>query len=337
MKKFFILVAILFLAGILGFLGWRFNNKGEQTFQTTPKQRPFDVYSIDNLSKYRSLPGFIKIERVLRQDDNFTSYLFSFNFNPNPASSQKKKVSGLINTPATTQTPQNQKFPAVVMLRGYVDQKIYQTGDGTRRAGEYFAENGFITVAPDFLGYGDSDTEAGNIFETRFQTYTTVLSLISSLGSLENWDKTNIFLWGHSNGGQIALTILEITGADYPTTLWAPVSKPFPYSILYYTDESDDGGKLIRSELAKFEDVYDTDLYSIHKYYNRIKARVQLHQGTADDAVPKEWSDGLANTLLGLDLDLDYFVYPEADHNLNPAWDTVVERDLQFFKSGFTN
>ena len=86
-----------------------------------------------------------------------------------------------------------------------------------------------------------------------------MLSILESLDSIKEWDEENIFFWGHSNGGQVALTILEITGKDYPTTLWAPVTKPFPYSILYYTDESEDKGKYIRRELSRFENLYNTD------------------------------------------------------------------------------
>ena len=56
---------------------------------------------------------------------------------------------------------------------------------GTKRVGEYFAENGYITLAPDFLGYGGSDSESENIFESRFQTYTTTLTLLTNV-SKEN-------------------------------------------------------------------------------------------------------------------------------------------------------
>ncbi len=45
------------------------------------------------------------------------------------------------------------KFPIILMLRGYVDQEIYETGIGTKNAANYFSANGYITVAPDFLGY----------------------------------------------------------------------------------------------------------------------------------------------------------------------------------------
>ena len=68
---------------------------------------------------------------------------------------------------------------------------------GTKKIGEYFANNGYITLAPDFLGYGGSDSESENIFESRFQTYTTVVSLIKSIekGVLNPyWDGKNILI-----------------------------------------------------------------------------------------------------------------------------------------------
>jgi dienelactone hydrolase len=327
MKKLLsvLLVLSMFLAG--WFLHSLFNPR--QTPESPISQikpRPLDKYTIDNLSKIE-VPGTqIEIGEPLVKEEKFTSYLFSMSFDPSISGKEKKKVTGLINIP-TADGP----FALVVMFRGFVDQELYKTGDGTRRAGEYFAQNGFITIAPDFLGYATSDSETGSIFESRFQTYTTALVLLNSLNSIPNWDGTNVFIWGHSNGGQIAIYVLEITGKAIPTTLWAPVSKPFPYSILYYTDESEDRGKLIRRELAAFEETYDPDLYSIDMYYDRIKAPIEVHQGTADDAVPREWSDELTKKLEELEIGFDYFVYPGADHNLNPSWGTVAARDLAFF------
>lgn len=282
--------------------------------------RPLDKYTIENLAKRESQGSQIKNEETLSEEQNYTSYLFSFN-------SEGKKVTGQLNIPKG-----DGPFPTVVMFRGYVDQEIYKTGVGSSKAASVFAKGGFITIAPDFLGYGGSDRESGDVMEARFQTYTNALDLINSLNSIPEWDKKNIFIWGHSNGGQIALSVLEITGKSYPTTLWAPVSKPFPYSVLYYTDESEDRGKFLRREIAKFEETYDPDLYSIDRYYDRIKAQLQIHQGTADDAVPINWSDELTKKLEKLEADINYYIYPGADHNMQPAWNTVVSRDLTFFR-----
>ena len=181
------------------------------------------------------------------------------------------------------------------------------------------------------MGYGESDTQAENIFEARFQTYVTALSVLNSLDSISSWDGENILIWGHSNGGQVALTILEITGEEYPTVLWAPVTKSFPYSILYYTDESEDKGRYIRKELAKFENIYNVEQYSIANYLERIKAPIQLHQGTGDDAVPYEWTNEFVDIFNELEKEITYYTYPGANHNLVPSWNTVVQRNLVFF------
>ena len=159
------------------------------------------------------------------------------------------------------------------------------------------------------------------------------MSIVSSLQSIEKWDSKNIFIWAHSNGGQVALTMLTITAKTYPTTLWAPVTKPFPYSVLYYTDESADGGKYIRQELSKIEDNYDSDKYSFTNYLTKIEAPIQIHQGTGDDAVPSYWSSTFTKKLKDMGVDATYFEYPGADHNMKPVWDSVVERDLLFFQS----
>jgi dienelactone hydrolase len=315
--------------------------------------RSFEGYSIENLSKARIVAGNINVVEEMSSENEFTSYLFEFKHDPTLSYNGDIKVTtGQINIPTVDRELFSVKYPVILMLRGYVDQQLYETGDGTKNAAAYFAENGYITIAPDFLGYGGSDEEAKNIFESRFQTYTTALSILKTIEMLSGnpnvlevssdikestilknqlINKSFIFLWGHSNGGQIAITILEITKASYPTTLWAPVSKPFPYSILYYTDESEDRGKLIRSELAKFEADYDVEKYSLDNYFEFINSPLQVHQGTADDAVPIDWSDDFTDKLLELNLDLDYHTYPGADHNMRPVWNTVVSRDLEFF------
>jgi dipeptidyl aminopeptidase/acylaminoacyl peptidase len=334
MKKVLLLIPVALVIGI--FIGESFSKEKviNLTPIKTPTPTPLDKYTIDNLSKAEIKKSFIELGELLTQNKDFNSYLFTMNFDPTLSSNEEKKVTGLINIPNGPGP-----FPLIVMIRGYVDQKIYQTGVGTKRDGEFFAAKGFITIAPDFLGYAGSNSESGDIFESRFQTYTTILSLLKAVSDPSfaqategKWDGKNIFIWAHSNGGQIALTTLVITQANYPTVLWAPVTKPFPYNVLYYTDESDDGGKLIRRELAKFEDLYDTNLYSFTNYLDRIKAPIILHQGTADDAVPVSWSDSFVKILKSLNIDITYELHPNADHNLMPSWDEAIGEDLEFFQ-----
>lgn len=332
MKKYLIYFLSSLILICLGWWGNNFyiSNLEKDTNSILPiKQKPLEKYQIENLSQTYVPEATIEIGEMLVSDTKFNSYLFNFSFDPTLSNKAEKKVTGLINIPQMNKT-----FPIVVLVRGYVDQKIYQTGTGTKRVGEYLASNGYITVAPDFLGYAGSDIESGNIFESRFQTYTTLLTLLKSINTknFSKWDGKNIFLWGHSNGGQIVLTFLEITQSTYPTVLWAPVSKPFPYSVLYYTDESEDQGKLIREELSKFELNYDVLKYSLINYLDRIKAPITIFQGTNDDAVPSSWSDSLTKRLKEYDIDVTYLIYPKADHNMNPVWGDVIVETLKVFK-----
>ncbi|MCX6704190.1 MAG: prolyl oligopeptidase family serine peptidase [Candidatus Woesebacteria bacterium] len=342
----YLLFAIVFVL-----IGWFANTAYHLPKNSNPiaqiKPTPLLKYTIENLAEvYRQEVGpldgrMIEIGKVLKDDPKFTSYEFTMKFSPD-FSENLKNTSGMINIPKGTGT-----FPVIVMFRGYVDQKQYLIGEGTAPSAKIFAENGFITVAPDFLGYGDSDTEAGNIFESRFQTYVTSATLLKTIAALEDSplkavsnnvkiDTKNIFIWGHSNGGQIALTTLEITGVNYPTVLWAPVSKPFPFSILAYLDEASDSGKLIIDKLAEFNETYDASKFSLTGYFDKIKAPILLNQGTADTSVPYWWSDSLVKTLKAIGVDITYIKYPGANHNLVPFWNQTVENSINYFKSHLT-
>jgi len=337
MRKFIIAFVIIVLPVTSLFIGLKIGQ--ENTPKTTSKKSeeikkyPFNKYQIENLANKEIKTGSFEIIETLDETDDYIQYKFAFKFDPTLDGGNLKTTTGLINLPK-----KEGKLPVILMIRGYVDQNIYTTGMGSINAGEYFAKNGFITIAPDFLGYAESDEEAEDIFETRFQTYTTVLSLLHSIkaGDLaeitdNKIDPDKMTIWAHSNGGQIALTVLAITKQNIPTTLWAPVTKSFPYSILYYLDEADDHGKFLRKELAKFEEDYDVEKYTFTNYLEEITAPIQLHQGTSDDAVPVEWSDEFVNSIKDLKKDIVYYKYPGADHNLNPGWNTAVERDLSFF------
>lgn len=284
--------------------------------------RPLDKYTIDSLSQRGGIASDIVLDEAVATTSAHTEYLFHF-------MSEGKKVTGLAHIP--TGASLQDKKPVIIQYRGYVDRSIFAPGVGTKRSAEVFAQHGFISLAPDFLGYGGSDNPGEDVFEERFQTYVVALDLLASVGSLPMADPLRVGIWAHSNGGQIALTVLAITRGTYPTVLWAPVTRAFPYSILYYTDEAEDKGKALRKKLAEFERNYDVDLYTVVNFTDRITAPLQMHQGTNDEAVPYRWNDEFVATLKSNSITIGYFLYPGADHNLQPSWNTVIARDIDFF------
>ena len=324
--KFLRIVILLCLGGIVGFLIARFIPENSTSLLIpqvkSPVLKPLQKYSFLELQKYIPRPTTIQIEVPTLSDQNVSVYQASFLTN-------QKRMSMQIMVPQTA-TPAA-GFPVILMVRGFVDPAIYQPGVGTKNGAHYFASHGYVTIAPDFLGFGTSDVPPVDTLEARFERPQQLLDLLASIKSLPFVDPNKIGIWGHSNGGQITISLLEVSGKPYPTVLWAPVSKLFPYSILYYTDDSDDGGKELRKVLANFETIYDVYDFSSDKFIGNITAPIELHQGNADTAVPIAWSNTFVETLKKENKDITYFTYNGADHNLQPGWNTAIERSLTFF------
>lgn len=343
MKKMLLFLLVIIVAAFIYF--W-FKSKKEPSVSLNGlpavKAQPLLAYSFDKLRQTKFPASQIRLGTPLSKTSDSTAQLFDFDTAKKPGSTEMDKVSGVINLPAKPGT-----YPIIVMLRGFIPDGQYTFGAGTQHVAEEFAGHGFITLAPDFLGFGQSSPPSSDSFEARFQTYTTALTLLSSLSKLNDGlqasysgsitaDLTRIGIWGHSNGGHIAFSTIAISGVKYPTVLWAPVSKSFPYSILYYTDEADDQGKALRGALADFEQTYNADLFSPTNYYQWIKAPISIYQGDTDEEVPEWWSRDLVSTLKKDGINASYHVY-HADHNMLPsAWDSAVLDSIAFFDTNFT-
>lgn len=326
------------------------------------KDQPLLEYSIENLRARNFQTSQIQIIEELDDFPDYTAFMFSYN-------TLGRQMSGQLNLPKGSL---DDNTPVIVMVRGFVPREAYTTGVGTKNAAAVLAQAGYITIAPDFFGYGDSDPEPNDVWQARFEKPLVVIELIETIkktGISTTPDNTHkitsdkLGIWAHSNGGQISLTALEITSEPIPTTLWAPVTAPFPYSILFFSDEDTDEGKAFRLSVAQLEKNYNVLDFSLTQYLNFLTGPLQLHQGLADDAVfftwsdkfyeriqkentrrakliqeekPKEASDSVelsedSQEQLLEPIEIEYFKYPNTDHNMRPSWNTAVERDLRFF------
>lgn len=323
---------------------------------------PLLEYSFPALRQKTYPARSIQIQKELEtKNQDVASYLFE-------AKLLDRNMSGQLLIPQTVTS----ETPVIVLLRGYVPPESYETGVGTRNAAFAFAQAGFITLSPDFFGYGTSDPEPTDSWQARFEKPAAVIELIESIrttgvptrpdATALDLHRTNkIGIWGHSNGGQIALSTKVIMREPLPTTLWAPVTAPFPYSVLYFSDETADEGRGVRLWINQLDQDYDVRQFSFTQYLDGLTGPLQIQHGTNDDAALKYWSDefivkvesenahreevlktaisetatesGAASLPLP-PTTVEYFVYPGADHNLQPAnnWSQAVSRDLAFFK-----
>jgi hypothetical protein len=329
--------------------------------ETPPQPKPLLAYTITTLKFHPYQAREIVIERELSETDEYVSYLFTFQ----PLG---RKMSGQINIPKTAL---GASAPAIVMNRGYAPVENYYTGFGTKNAAAEFAKAGYVTVAPDWFGFGESDPEPEDTWQGRFEKPIVVVELIKTLREqpivipdASALAIDGVGLWGHSNGGQISLTTLAVMSEPIPTTLWAPVTAPFPYSIMYPTYDEADEGKANRKWISLFEREYDVFEFSVTKHLDQLTGPIQIHHGSADKDALKEWSDVFVSNITQENLrreevrraqasasatplataagdtptatplpeiEMMYYEYPGTDHNLRPNWNTAVERDITFF------
>jgi len=299
-------------------------------------------FSLRSLQTYQYRTSAIAIRQLAFK--NNLQYAYNVTF-----SSMGLSVSARLSVPAIN--TQNIKG-IVLMLRGHQRPGNYYTGKGTENPARRYLESGWAVIAPDFFGYADSSPTPSPSFLHQFYSTINAIELYNSLlqpvfqynASVAQADRVSfpanfrkVVLWGHSNGGQVALHFLQIVQRPVTTVLWAPVSLPFPESAEHYGRGQEWAQSFRRS--------YTSADFSFLNFLDRIapQTRILLHQGDRDTAVPKSWNDALVRSIneentrrdtAGIGrINLRYEVYTGANHNLNPFWNIVLVRDIEFWES----
>jgi pimeloyl-ACP methyl ester carboxylesterase len=111
----------------------------------------------------------------------------------------------------------------VLMLRGHQNAQGYYTGKGTEYPARYYLRRGYAVVAPDFIGYAGSDSTPAPTDAHQFYSTINAVELYMSLENLQvsftpgvpassraplPASFRKIVMWGHSNGGQVAIQTL---------------------------------------------------------------------------------------------------------------------------------
>lgn len=279
-----------------------------------------EQYDFDNLRKRGGMASRIEIGGELETINKARKEKFDFTTREISFESDGQKISGMINY-----WPEKSSLSKVIiMIRGYAEPVGYFVGSGTWKVADALAKEGYATISLDFLGYGNSDKESGDVLEARFSKVNQVMDLIESVKQLPWVDKDKIGIWAHSNGGQIALSVLETTGDKYPTVLWAPMTQTFPESVLSTIDE----GSAINEIITEFQMHYDARRYAFENYYSWIKAPVLIQQGTADVWCKVEWQQIVVKAING-----QLVVYEGADHNLKGSWQEAVDNDREWYNT----
>jgi dipeptidyl aminopeptidase/acylaminoacyl peptidase len=294
-------------------------------------------YTIEGM-RARTYPGGdIRIRETLRSFDDYTRYLIEY-------PSDGLTITGIMHVPTLGNGP----FPVVILNHGYIRRRDYWSGAGTWEAADYLALRGYMTIAPDYRSWGDSD-EGSSFFHTGL--VADVINLVSSLSSLPYADLTRIGMWGHSMGGGITTKVLTIDRRVKAAVLYAPNSSNDAELIERWGRgciSRIPGVRCNRADVLPEElsqniiDAYNDAILNnemmrrISPYYHLdlINTPVQIHIGTADGQTPPLWSENLYWGLLNIGKDVEYHSYRGQGHLFEgDDWVLFMERVYDFFNT----
>lgn len=174
---------------------------------------------------------------------------------------------------------------------------------------QMLVQQGYIVVSVDNRGteYRGSEFKKATYGQMGKLESADQIDAAKYLGTLPYVDSKRIAIWGWSYGGYMSSLCLAV-GADYfkMAMAVAPVSTWRFYDSIYterYMGMPKDNAK----GYDEFSPVYNMD---------KLKGKLLLVHGTADDNVHFQNSIELTNALIKADKQFDFFMYPDKNHSI---------------------
>lgn len=288
---------------------------------------PLAQYTVDYLTTRAYDGGAVLRESLWAQSASWEQWIISY-------TSDGIRVTGLMTIPIGQG---DGPFPVLILLHGGLEQASYRPGDDTNMHARYFAQHGYLTIAPDYRTYNDT---GGSGSPLKLPWTVDVMNLIAALPSIPEADSARVGVLGHSRGGGIGTHLMVISHDIQAISLYAPLNADEAVNWDLYANT-------LRIEWAVTDaTIYGTPetnpegyrLISPIYYLDRVQMAVQIHHGSADDVIPVEWSRDLAERLAALGRDVTYYEYPGAGHTFhNSDYNLFLERNLAFFDAYVKN
>ncbi len=287
---------------------------------TSPTPDPYYEWSNAYLRSRAYGGGEIEFLEVMDHNLYFTRYLIRY-------PSDGLTIYGFANIPNDDQV-----YPVIIALHGYIDPAIYDTLDYTAHYADALATAGYVVLHPNLRGYRPSD-DGENLF--RVGMAIDVLNLIALVQSqsggtdpLKNANPNAIGMWGHSMGGGITTRVLTVSNDVKAAVLYAAMSgdEEKNYNAIREWSGQTRGLDELNIPVEALTSI--SPMY----FFANITAAVSIHHGTADALVPMEWSQTTCSQLQSLGKDVDCTYYENMPHTFYGEGDQqFIQSTVEFF------
>lgn len=303
----------------------------EPTIAPTPTLHPMDIRAM----RQGSYPGSeITLEQELDRGINYRRFYASY-------LSEGLRIYALLTIP-DGQMPEG-GWPAIVFNHGYIPPDVYVTTERYIAYVDRLASAGYIVFRIDYRGHDRSEGVATGAYGSPGYT-VDVLNAVASLKHFHQANPNKIGMWGHSMGGYLTLRAMVISPdvkagviwggvvASYPDMLnrWrrsipTPLVQPTPVSARRWR----------QAWVAEFGSPEENPDFwasvSANSYLADLSGPVQLHHGRADEEVPVEFSETLAQQIQAAGGTVELFTYQGDNHNISGYFTSAMNETVAFF------
>ena len=238
-------------------------------------------------------------------------------------------ISGIMNKPRG-----KGPFPVVVLAHGYIDPKVYVTGQGFRREQDWLARNGYVALHIDYRNHATSDKDPQADLSMRLGYAEDVLNagLAVRESKLPFIDTNRLALLGRSMGGGVAFQALVIKPGVYDAAItYAATSSDTVDNFNKWQRYDSALGKRIIAQYGSPEkepEFWRT--MSARNYFSRVTEPILMFHGTNDESCAISWARATDAALTRAGKDATLVEYKGAGHYFYGPWTDSIRRVDRF-------
>jgi dipeptidyl aminopeptidase/acylaminoacyl peptidase len=267
----------------------------------------------------------LSVGRVLNRTDAYTRYFVTYK-------SGQLTISGIMNVPRG-----RGPFPVLILNHGYIDPDVYTNGRGLMREQDYFARHGYVVLHTDYRNHAQSSDDPNADLNLRLGYTEDVINAAIAIkkSTLPYLDGDRVGLLGRSMGGGVTLNAMVVRPDLFRAgVIFASVSSDTVDNFNRWTRGDAQRRELASDIIAKFGSPEANPAFwrnvSPVKFFDRIRAPILIHHGTADDTCPIAWSRETLSALKAARKDVQMFTYAGEHHAFGPQWPRSMQRTVAF-------
>ena len=275
----------------------------------------------------------IVIEDTLDPGANYARYYASY-------LSEGLKIYALLTVPNGEMPPGG--WPAIVFNHGYIPPDVYRTTERYIAYVDSLARHGYVVFRIDYRGNDRSEGLPTGAYGDPGYT-SDVLNAVASLERFPQVNPQRIGMWGHSMGGFLTLRAMVISHDIKAGVIWSGVVGSYADMLYHWrrpapttapaTPNPGRGwrGGWINQYGSPEQNPDFWNGISANSYLADISGPLQLHAAPSDEEVPFEFSQTLYDELVQAGKEVEFYAYPDDNHNLSNQFSTAMARTLEFF------